>query len=154
MQYLTFLLSGEMFAINIQHVREIIEYDQPTVVPLMPKFIRGVMNIRGAVVPVVDLSARLHGNSSEPTRRTCVIIVEVGAADEQRDMGIVVDAVSAVLDIPTADIEPPPTFGTHIRSDFIEGMGKVNDKFVIILNASTVLMAGENAAANLVAEAH
>lgn len=141
-QYLTFLLDDEMFAINILHIKEIIEYGQITIVPLMPEYIRGVINLRGAVVPVVDLSARFNGHSTEPTRRTCVVIIEVETDEGTRDIGVMVDAVSAVLEIPDTEIEPTPSFGTHIRADFIKGMGKVNGKFVIILNVNNVLMAG------------
>ena len=141
-QYLTFLLDGEMFAINILHIKEIIEYGQLTAVPLMPDFIRGVINLRGAVVPVIDLAARFSGRSTELTRRTCVVIVEVETDEGNRDIGVMVDAVSAVLEIPDADIEPAPSFGTHIRADFIKGMGKVSGKFVIILNVNNVLLAG------------
>jgi purine-binding chemotaxis protein CheW len=141
-QYLTFLLDDEMFAINILHIKEIIEYGQITTVPLMPEYIRGVINLRGAVVPVVDLSARFSGHSTELTRRTCVVIIEVETDEGARDIGVMVDAVSAVLEIPDTDIEPAPSFGTHMRVDFIKGMGKVNGKFVIILNVNNVLMAG------------
>lgn len=141
-QYLTFLLDGEMFAINILHIKEIIEYGQLTAVPLMPDYIRGVINLRGAVVPVVDLAARFSGQSTELTRRTCVVIVEVETDEGNRDIGVMVDAVSAVLDMPDSEIEPAPSFGAHIRADFIKGMGKVNGKFVIILNVNNVLLAG------------
>jgi len=144
-QYLTFLLGGEMFAIGILGIKEIIEYGSLTAVPMMPKFIRGVINLRGAVVPVVDLSARFGRKSSEITRRSCIVILEVDADGERQDVGVVVDSVSEVLAIAAGEIEPPPSFGAKIRTDFISGMGKVGGKFVIILNADRVLSVDEMA---------
>jgi purine-binding chemotaxis protein CheW len=138
-QYLTFLLGGEMFAIGILQIKEIIEFGNLTTVPMMPEFIRGVINLRGAVVPVVDLSARFGRNQTEVTRRTCIVIIEVESGDEKQDVGVVVDSVSEVLEIPETDVEPAPSFGTRIRADFINGMGKVNGKFVIILSVNNVL---------------
>ena len=142
-QYLTFVLGGEMFAIRILNIKEIIEYGRLTTVPMMPSFIRGVINLRGSVVPVIDLAARFGRAASPISRRTCNVIIEVDAAAGKQDVGIVVDSVSEVLEIPLADIEPPPAFGAHIRSDFIRGMGKVEDRFVIILDLDQVLSVGE-----------
>ena len=138
-QYLTFSLSGEMFAIGILAIKEIIEYGGVTGVPMMPEFIRGVINLRGAVVPVVDLSARFHRRASVVGRRSCIVIVEVQAGEEIQDVGVIVDSVSEVLEIPAGDIEPAPAFGAKIRADFIRGMGKVNGTFVIILDVDKVL---------------
>jgi purine-binding chemotaxis protein CheW len=95
------------------------------------------------VVPVIDLSARFGGKVTEVSRRTCIVIVEVTEAEERHDIGIMVDAVSEVLDIPDSEIEPPPTFGARIRAEFIFGMGKVAGKFVIILNINKVLSVDE-----------
>ena len=142
-QYLTFSLGGEMFAVGILNVKEIIEYGHLTEIPMMPAFIRGVINLRGSVVPVIDLSARFGGKVTEVSRRTCIVIVEVADEDARHDIGIMVDAVSEVLDIPGSEIEPPPTFGAKIRADFIFGMGKVAGKFVIILSISKVLSVEE-----------
>ena len=142
-QYLTFLQRGEMFAIDILGIKEIIEYANLTTVPLMPEFISGVINIRGAVVPVIDLSARFGREAAVTTRRSCIVIIETVNDNEKIDIGIIVDSVSEVLEIPPADIEPAPRFGTNIRADFINGMGKVNDKFVIILDISRVLSVDE-----------
>ena len=150
-QYLTFLLAGETFAIGISGVKEIIEYGDLTTVPMMPEFIRGVINLRGAVVPVVDLSARFGKKVSTVTKRTCTVIIEVKSADEKQDVGMMVDAVSAVLEIPQSEIEPAPAFGARIRTDFIEGMGKVSGKFVIILNVDHVLSIEEMAEMAMVA---
>lgn len=138
-QYLTYVLGGEMFAIGILCVKEIIEYGHLTVVPMMPESIRGVINLRGAVVPVVDLSCRFGKRSTDLTRRTCIVIVEVENEGERQDIGVIVDAVSEVLEIRGDQIEPPPAFGARIRTDFIHGMGKVDGKFVIILNVNAVL---------------
>jgi purine-binding chemotaxis protein CheW len=133
-QYLTFILGGEAFAIDILNIKEIIEYGQLTEVPRMPAFIRGVINLRGAVVPVVDLNACLGRQRSTITRRSCIVIVEVAHEDETHIIGVLVDAVNAVLNIPADDIEPPPSFGIHIHADYIHGMAKVDGKFVIVLN--------------------
>jgi purine-binding chemotaxis protein CheW len=142
-QYLTFTLGGEMFAVGILNVKEIIEYGNLTEIPMLPAFIRGVINLRGSVVPVIDLSARFGGKTTAVGRRTCVVIVEVEEEDARHDIGIMVDAVSEVLEIPASEIEPPPTFGARIRADFIFGMGKVAGKFVIILNIDKVLSVEE-----------
>ncbi len=138
-QYLTFMLGGEAFGIGIMAVKEIIEFAGITEVPMMPDSIRGVINLRGAVVPVMDLAARFGRPQSVPGKRTCIVIVELDNDGERQLTGVVVDAVSAVLDIPAADIEPAPSFGTRIRGDFIAGMGKVNGRFVILLNVDQVL---------------
>lgn len=138
-QYLTFMLSGETYATSILRIKEIIQYGQLTEVPRMPDFIRGVINLRGAVVPVIDLSARFGKKPTLVGRRNCIIIIEVATESETHSVGIMVDAVNAVLEIPAHEIEPAPSFGTDIRTDFIAGMGKINGKFVIILNIQHVL---------------
>jgi purine-binding chemotaxis protein CheW len=142
-QYLTFMLAGESFAIGILAIKEIIEYHGLTEVPMMPACVRGVINLRGAVVPVIDLQARFGRPASAATKRTCIVIVEIAAeadgSQARQVVGVVVDAVSEVIDIPGSDIEPPPSFGARIRSDFIAGMGKVRGKFVILIDARRVL---------------
>ncbi|HYG13863.1 MAG TPA: chemotaxis protein CheW [Methylophilaceae bacterium] len=142
-QYLTFMLGAEVFAINILKIKEIIEYGQLTEVPTMPRFIRGVINLRGAVVPVIDLAARFGKQPAEVSRKTCVVIIEVEHEAEQQVIGVMVDAVNEVLDIQPEQIEPAPSFGANIRYDFIQGMGKVDGKFVIILNVDHVLSVNE-----------
>ena len=142
-QYLTFALGGEMFAVGILHVKEIIEYGNLTEIPMMPAFIRGVINLRGSVVPVIDLAARFGGQQTEVSRRTCIVIIEVGNGEERHVIGVVVDAVSEVLEVSSADIEPAPSFGAKIRADFIDGMGKIGGKFVIILSIQRVLSVDE-----------
>jgi len=145
-QYLTFVLRREIFAINILNIKEIIEYGQLTEVPKMPAFIRGVINLRGAVVPVIDMAARFDKPTSELTRKTCIVIIEVAHAEGTQVVGIMVDAVNEVVDIESGNIEPAPSFGANIRADFIEGMGKIDGKFVIILNVNNVLSMDEVAA--------
>lgn len=138
-QYLTFMLGNDAYAIGILSIKEIIEYTTMTEVPLMPACVRGVINLRGAVVPVMDLQVRFGQSTSPVTKRTCIVIVEVQGPEGQQVMGVVVDAVNEVLDIDASDIEPPPAFGTRIRTDFISGMGKVRGKFVILLKVNRVL---------------
>lgn len=153
LQHLTFMLGGEMFAIGILRVKEIIEYGKVTVVPMMPDFIRGVINLRGAVVPVIDLACRFSRAATRIARRSCIVIIEAQFDGQGYDVGIIVDAVSEVLEISPAQIEPPPAFGAHIRSDFIAGMGKVEGGFVIILNVDRVLSLDELSAVTQVAQA-
>jgi purine-binding chemotaxis protein CheW len=155
-QYLTFMLGSEMYSIDILCIKEIIWYAGLTEVPMMPACIRGVINLRGAVVPVMDLSARFAKPSTPVGKSTCIVITEVqgAGASLRQNMGIVVDAVQAVLEIPASEIEPPPNFGARIRSDFIQGIAKVNGKFVIVLDVQQVLSTDEiGAMGRVVAEA-
>jgi purine-binding chemotaxis protein CheW len=136
-QFLTFALGEEVFAMDIRTVREIIQHGPMTTVPLMPSFVRGVINLRGAVVPVIDLHARFGHTPARVGKKTCVVIFDavrqIDGLSERVELGLMVDAVSEVIDIPAAQIEPPPNFGTTVRRDFIRGMGKVGSRFVIIL---------------------
>ena len=143
-QYLTFLLGGETFAIGILAIKEIIEFNQLTTVPMMPRFVRGMINLRGAAVPVIDLATRFGRAVTTESKRTCIVIVEVRLDGERKVIGVLVDAVNEVLDIPAVDIEPAPSFGARVRSDFIAGMGKVKGKFVIILSVDNVLSIEES----------
>ncbi|WP_284616813.1 chemotaxis protein CheW [Aquabacterium humicola] len=138
-QYLSFVLRGEVYAIGILAIKEIIEYGGLTAVPMMPPAIRGVINLRGAVVPVLDLALRFGKPAAEPTKRTCIVIVELALGGVHSVVGLVVDAVNAVQEIAPADIEPPPAFGTAIATPFIAGMGKVDGRFVILLDIDQVL---------------
>ena len=142
-QYLTFTVATEVFAIAISAIKEIIEYRPPTEVPMMPPHIRGVINLRGRVVPVIDLAVRFGRTKGEASRRTCIVILEIHQEEQQQEIGVVVDAVSAVLDMADADIEPPPKFGAKLRTDFISGMGKIDEKFVIVLDVDKVLSIAE-----------
>ncbi len=132
-QYLTFTLGEEVFAMDIRTVREIIQYGPMTTVPLMPNFVRGVINLRGAVVPVIDLQARFGRPAAEVSKKTCIVIFDSVREGERVELGLMVDAVSEVIEIAPGQIEPPPNFGTAVRRDFILGMGKVSGRFVIVL---------------------
>jgi purine-binding chemotaxis protein CheW len=134
LQCLTFLLGEEAFALDIRSVREIIQHGQMTPVPLMPNFVRGVINLRGAVVPVIDLHARFGRPAAEIGKKTCIVIFDSIRDGERVELGLLVDAVSEVIDIAASEIEPPPNFGGSVRRDFIRGMGKVGRRFVIILD--------------------
>jgi len=142
-QYLTFLLGGETFALSIQAVKEILQYTAPTSVPMMPECIRGVINLRGSVVPVMDLSVRFGRPASAVGRRTCIVIVELAAEGTVHRFGVLADAASEVLEIAAEAIEPVPEFGVRIDSRFVCGLGKVAEKFVVILDASQLLMLEE-----------
>ena len=132
-QFLTFTLGEEVFAMDIRTVREIIQYGPMTTVPLMPGFVRGVINLRGAVVPVIDLQARFGRPTAKVGKKTCIVIFDALRDGERVELGLMVDAVSEVIEIAPGQIEPPPNFGTAVRRDFIRGMGKVANHFVIIL---------------------
>lgn len=142
-QYLAFSLVGEMYAIPLLGVKEIIEFGGITPIPTMPAFIRGVINLRGRVVPVMDLSARFGEANTEIGERTCIVILEQNTDGREQDMGVVVDSVNSVVDITSDDIEPPPTFGAKIRVDFIQGMWKFQDRFVVILDLAKVMSVEE-----------
>ena len=131
--YLTFLLGDGLFATDIRSVREIIQHGPMTAMPLMPHFVRGVINLRGAVVPVIDLHARFGHAPARLGRKSCIVLVEVVRAGERQALGLLVDAVSAVVQIAAAAIEPAPSFGTAVRRDFIQAMGRVGQRFVVIL---------------------
>ncbi len=142
-QFLTFLLGGEVFGIGILHIKEIIEFGGLTSVPMMPAFIRGVINLRGNVVPVIDMNIRFGQKETAITKKTCIVIIETKFSDEKIDIGILVDSVNEVIDILPSDIEPPPSFGAKINIEFIYGMGKVDNKFIILLNVNKVLSISE-----------
>ncbi len=138
-QFLTFMLSGETYGINILDIKEIIEYGNLTPVPMMPEFIAGVINLRGSVVPVVNLKLRFGDEASEVGKRTSIVIIEVGNNNGKTEIGIIVDLVNEVIELAEADIEPPPSFGARIRADFIRGMGKIGEQFLILLDVEHVL---------------
>lgn len=142
-QYLTFRVGGETFAMAIAAIKEIVQYREPTDVPLMPAFLRGVINLRGRVVPVIDLGVRFGRGSTETTGRNCIVILEAQHEGEPHDIGVMVDMVKAVLHIPQADIEPAPSFGARLRADFISGMAKLGDELAIVLDVEKVLSVDE-----------
>src|SRR5690349_8894324 len=143
LQYLTFFLAEEEYAVNIQKVKEIIEYSSVTKVPKVPRWIRGVINLRGNVVPVVDLAVRFGQEDRPTTKTTCIVIVEVQQESENTVMGVIADAVNQVIGLNPDDIEQPPAFGTRIRLEYLAGMGKLGKKFTLILNIDHVLSAAE-----------
>lgn len=152
-QYLTFNTGGECYALGILLVKEIIEFGGITKIPLMPTFVRGVINLRGAVVPVIDLSARLYGKCVDEGRRTCIVIVEIpDNADGLTELGVVVDGVNEVLELNNADLTAPPQFGSKIRTDFIEAMARLPDRLLMILAPEKVLSVEEMASLVAVTE--
>ena len=142
-QYLTFFLADEEYGISIQRVKEIIEYTTVTKVPRVPEWIRGVINLRGNVVPVVDLTVRFGLDARPVTKTTCIVIVEVQQDSERTVMGVIADAVNQVIDLAPEDIEEPPAFGTRVRLEYLFGMGKLGKKFALILNIDSVLSTAE-----------
>jgi len=146
-QYLTFQIAGEEYAIGVLRVREIIEYETVTKVPMTPPSIRGVINLRGSVVPVVDLAVKFGIPPTAVTNRTCIVVVEVELDDERTVMGVMSDAVSKVIEFRPEDIEKPPAFGTRVRVDYLMGMGKLGQKFALILDIDRVLSTNELLAA-------
>ena len=142
-QYLTFLLAGEEYAISILKVKEIIEYDTVTVVPKTPKWIRGVINLRGAVVPVVDLAVKFGLEERPVTRTSCIVILEGQLENQNTTMGIVADAVSQVMDLADADIREVPEFGTRVQVNYLLGMAQLGKKFALLLDVDKVLSTDE-----------
>ncbi|UXY16329.1 chemotaxis protein CheW [Chitiniphilus purpureus] len=142
-QYLTFTLAGELFAMPIEQIREIIEFSGLTEIPLMPAFLRGVINVRGAVVPVIDLAVRFGRPRTEIARRTCIVILELEQEGLLLLLGVLVDAVNEVLTVEPGQVEPRPSFGAKIRAEFIEGMINLNERFVIALDIHQVLSVEE-----------
>ncbi len=142
-QYLTFFVAKERYAIDILDVKEIIEISQMTRVPMTPEYIRGVINLRGSVVPVVDLCARLGKERCDLTKRSAIVLVEVESRGERQMIGMLVDEVNEILDISASNLQPPPDFGTDIRTDFIRAMGRVDDVFMILLDINHVLSTDE-----------
>ena len=145
-QYLAFTLGGETFAMDIRSIREVIQFGGITDVPLMPPFIRGVINLRGSVVPVIDLFLRFGRAATDVAHRTCIVILELTQGEDSADLGFMVDNVSEVLSIGPSEVEPSPAFGSDIRSEFIAGVAKVGDRFVIILDVNHLLSMKELAA--------
>jgi purine-binding chemotaxis protein CheW len=142
-QYLTFFLADEQYAVGVLRVKEIIEYGVVTRVPTTPPYIRGVINLRGSVVPVVDLSVKFGLQECPVSRRTCIIIMETMIGGERATMGVVADSVSQVTQYAPHDIEAAPAFGTRVRMEYLEGMAKMGSKFVLILNMDAVFAADE-----------
>lgn len=142
-QYLTFKLDQEVYALDITQVREVLDFTEVTKVPRMPDFMRGVINLRGGVVPVVDLRLKFCLAESERTVDTCIIIMELDIEGEKTFLGALADSVQEVITLESDQIEPPPKIGTRLDTEFIKGMGKKNDKLIIILDIDRVFSSNE-----------
>ncbi|HAM53443.1 MAG TPA: chemotaxis protein CheW [Nitrospiraceae bacterium] len=142
-QYLTFKLDDEVFATDISKVREVLDFTTITKVPRTPEFMRGVINLRGSVVPVVDLRLKFGMSKTEKTVNTCIIIVEVTVDGEKIILGTLADSVQEVLDIEADHIEPAPKIGTRLKTEFIKGMGKRDVHFIIILDIDKIFSTDE-----------
>lgn len=142
-QYLTFKLNEEIFGVDVAQVREILDYIKITKVPQTPEFMCGVINLRGSVVPVVDMRLKFKMPESERTVNTCIVVVEVLLEGASTTLGALVDSVQEVFELEPQDIEPAPRIGTRLNTDFIKGMGKRDDKFIIILDIDKVFSAEE-----------
>jgi purine-binding chemotaxis protein CheW len=142
-QYLTFELAEEIFAFDVAKVREILEFTSITKIPQTPDFMRGVINLRGSVVPVIDLRLNFGLSCTEQTINTCIIVVELSLAGETVVLGVLADSVQEVVEMEPDLIEPPPHIGTKLKTEFIKGMGKVDDNFVMILDIDKVFSSDE-----------
>lgn len=142
-QYLTYKLDEEIFAIDISKVREVLDFTAITKVPQTPDFMRGVINLRGSVVPIVDLRRKFGMTETERTVNTCIIIVEVSVDNERTILGALADSVQEVIDLEPDQIESAPRIGMRLKTDFIKGMGKRDSQFVIILDIDKVFSAEE-----------
>ena len=142
-KFLTFALAGEDYGIEILKVQEIIGIMNITPIPRTPDYVKGVMNLRGKIIPIVDLRSKFEMEAIEQTEETCIIVVQDARQDREITMGVVVDRVSEVVDISTAQIENAPSFGSSVNTDYILGMGKIADKVVILLDVDKVLSSGE-----------
>jgi purine-binding chemotaxis protein CheW len=138
-QYLTFMIQGEEYAVSILKVKEIIEYDTVTEVPKTPEWVRGVINLRGSVVPVIDLAPRFRLAPSVAGKLTCIVITEVQGEEGATVVGVMADSVCEVIDLKPQDIEEPPTFGTRVKLDYLLGMARSGKKFCLILDTENVL---------------
>ncbi|NTW58651.1 MAG: chemotaxis protein CheW [Nitrospirae bacterium] len=142
-QYLTFLLGDEVFSLEISKVREVLDYTIVTRVPRMPAYLQGVINLRGSVVPVIDLRLKFGMPAADVTVSTCIIIVEAIVNDEQVILGLLADSVQEVLELDQESIKPAPRIGTKLDTRFIKGMGRQNDRFNIILDLDRVFSSDE-----------
>ena len=142
-QYLTFKLEGEVFALDIAKVREVLDFTQITKVPRTPEFMRGVINLRGSVVPVIDMRLKFGMSRTEKTVNTCIIIVEISIDGETTVLGALADSVQEVMELEPGQIEPAPRIGTRLNTEFIRGMGTHGEEFIIILDIDRVFSADE-----------
>ena len=145
-QYLTFKLDDEVFAVDVAKVREILDFTPATKVPGTPDFMRGIINVRGNVVPVVDMRLKFGMSQTEKTVDTCIVVMEIAVDDDTTVLGALVDSVQEVFELEPAQIEPPPRIGTRWRTEFIKGIGKRNNELIIILDIDMVFSSSELAA--------
>ena len=138
-QYLNFMLGDEVFAMDIRNVREIVQHAAITTVPQMPDFVRGVINLRGSVVPVIDLQARFGRARARQGEKTCIVIFDLTLATERFELGLLVDSVNEVLELSASAIEEAPQFGATIAREFIFGIGKVGSRFITIIHPERAL---------------
>jgi purine-binding chemotaxis protein CheW len=151
-QYLAFKLGDEVFAFDISKVREVLEFNSLTKVPQTPEMMKGVINLRGSVVPVVDMRIKFDMGATEKTVNTVIIIIEIDLDDESTMIGALVDSVNEVMDLDNEHIEPPPSIGAQLNTDFIRGMGKHNNEFIIILDIEKIFSSDELAFVQQVSE--
>ncbi len=142
-QYLTFMICNEEYAVSLLKVKEIIEYDTITEVPKTPEWVRGVINLRGSVVPVIDLAVKFRQSPSVAGKLTCIVITEVECEGEATVMGVMADSVRQVIDLKPQEIEEPPSFGTRVKVDYLLGMARAGKKFCLILDTEKVLSTDE-----------
>lgn len=142
-QYLTFIIGGEEYAVNLLKVKEIIEYDTVSEIPKTPDWVRGVINLRGNVVPVIDLAVKFRLPASVAGKLTCIVITEIECEGEPTVMGVMADSVRQVIDLKQEDIEVPPTFGTRVKVDYLLGMARSGKKFCLLLDTEKVLSTDE-----------
>jgi len=142
-QYLTFKLDKELYAMDVGQVREILEFISLTKIPQTPPFVKGVINLRGKVVPVVDMRLKFGMTQTEKTVNTCIVVVEITFNEELIIIGALVDAVQEVVELEPSQIEPPPKMGSRLKTEFIKGMGNIDDNFIIILDVDKVFSVEE-----------
>lgn len=142
-QYLTFILAGEEYGVDILRVQEIKGWDAVTPIPNTPDYVKGVINLRGAIIPIVDLRSRFGLGELEYGPTTVMIILKVQSDERERIMGVVVDAVSEVYNIDAAELQPPPEFGGVVNIEFIRGLSSVGEKMIIVLDIDHLLNANE-----------
>lgn len=141
--YLTFTLDKELFAVDVAKVREVLDYTTITKIPRTPEFMRGVINLRGSVVPVMDLRLKFGMSKTENTINTCIIVLEIHSENESIILGALADSVQEVFELEPSQIEPPPKIGTRFRAEFLKGMGKRDEEFIMILDIDKVFTTEE-----------
>jgi purine-binding chemotaxis protein CheW len=152
-QLLTFTLAGEVYALDVTVAREVVEFTHVTPIPKTPEWIRGVLNLRGAVVPVLDLKLKLGMEATARTKTTCILILEIDLDGEQTVVGVLADAVREVIEVEQSDIEPPPRFGARVSIKYVRGMGRHNNALFVLLDVSKVFASADFELAQQMADA-